>query len=269
MAKKKAKVPAVGQAERAKNKELQTKQLPPVARAERAKNKEIKTKPKVRMPIRPAVDKGTRTGRTRGEYGPNKSTEQDPNDRALIGSDRNRGKKIVRKPKSTGGSSGSSTKDTNKKGSTKGSKPKKNRTPKRKPVTAPPPTQVPTDTIVRTQLKGVPVTVTPFSSNIVEQERDIVYSFLTLSGTELFQYTNSRSIDGMFDNVSIISVLSSRRREYTPNTTIETMAPLIKNVWREGDILYVDVERATKGRRIIMDFYVGSNTSKIGSVDYV
>lgn len=268
MAKKKTKIPAVGQAEQAKNKEI-AKPIPKVAAAERAKNKEIKTKPKVKMPIRPAVDKGTRTGRTRGEYGPNKSTEKDPNDRALIGSDRNRGKKIVRKPKPSGGSN-TTTKNTAKKGSTKGtSKPKKGGgTPKRTPVTAPAPTQVPVDTIVRTQLKGVPVMVTPFSSNITEQQRDILYSFLTLSGTELFQYTNSRSIDGMFDNVSIISVLSSRRREYTPNTIIETMAPLIKNVWREGDILYIDVERATKGRRIVTDFYM-SNISRIGSVEYV
>lgn len=162
---------------------------------------------------------------------------------------------------------GSINKDT--RGSKTVTKKKKKKVPKRKPVTAPAPTVVPSENIVRTQRQGVPVTGTPFSSNITEQQRDILYSFLTMSGTELFQYTNSRSIDGMFDDVSIISVLSSRRKEYTPNTIIETLPPLIRNVWRVGDTMYVEVERATEGRRIVMQFFMGSKISKIGSVDYV
>jgi hypothetical protein len=171
------------------------------------------------------------------------------------------------KPPVTKGGSKHSSKGSHK-GKTK-SKNTKNRNPKNVPVTAPPPTTVDDTKIVRTQRQGVPVTGTPFTSNIIEQEQDILNAFLTLSGTELFQYTNSKTIDGMFDDVSIISVLSSRRKAYSPNTIIETMVPVIKSVTREGDILHVVVERSVKGRVIVMEFYVGSHIVEIGSEEYV
>jgi hypothetical protein len=192
-------------------------------------------------------------------------TSKDKRDRDA----RRAGTPLAPKSKSTSTRGTGPNKSVNSRGSTKNTKKKKKNPVKRKPVTAPAPTPTPTEEIVRTERKGVPVTGTPFSSNIVEQQRDILYSFLAMSGTELFQYTNSRTIDGMFDNVSIISVLSSRRKQYTPNTIIETGIPLIKHVWVEGGILYVEVEGASEGRRVVLEFYKPPKITKVESVDYV
>lgn len=63
------------------------------------------------------------------------------------------------------------------------------------------------------------------------QDRDLLNAFLAMAGVELFQYTNTTTIEGMPSDVAIINVLSSRRADYTPNTMIELYPPWIEYMY--------------------------------------
>lgn len=175
--------------------------------------------------------------------------------------------KPVSKPKKV-------SKKSSKKTSTKLTK-KPKKLPKVTKASPPPPTKVDPTPLIKTKQTGVPVLATSFNSNTIEQERDILNAFLAFSGTELFQYTNEQSIDGMFSDVSVISVLSSRRKDYTPNDIIQIYPPFLRNVYRgtgpDINKLYFDIDGTKAGGTMTVSFFVGtgSSVSTIGSIDYV
>lgn len=139
-------------------------------------------------------------------------------------------------------------------------------------------TPTPTAKLVRTRATGKSVEVRNLTSNeTIYQENEILQSYLALAGVELFQYTNSRTIDGIFDDVSIISVLASRRQEYYTNDIIDIYPAFIRNIYRgsgtDKNRLYVEVDGNYDGEIMTLEFWIVKPPSDIiqviGSVDYV
>jgi hypothetical protein len=93
-----------------------------------------------------------------------------------------------------------------------------------------------------------------------DQSQEILNAYLALAGTELFQYTNSQTIDGMYNDVAIINVLSRRRQAYTPNRLIELAQIYIKHIWVQDGYLCVDVDDPNGvWDQCVLSFTIGSN----------
>lgn len=183
----------------------------------------------------------------------------------------------ISRPTVSGGSGGKKP-TSGKNGGGSGSKTLRRRRPKTPVKTPKPPTPSPPKVnpapLVKTAPTAVPVLSTSFNSNVVEQEQDILSAFLAFSGTELFQYTNQRSVDGMFDDVSIISVLSDRRNGYLPNDIIEIYPQFVKNIYRgtglDSDKLFIELEGLATSGELLLQFFIGGTVvTTIGSAEYV
>lgn len=161
----------------------------------------------------------------------------------------------------------------NKKGKKKSSKAKSKARRKRRRPKPPPPTKVDPAPLVKTKRTGVPTLAMAFSDNTVEQQQNILNAFLSLSGTELFQYTNERSVDGQFNDVSIISVLSDRRKDYSPNDIIDIYPAFVTDVYKgsgpDAGKLFFEIQGETAGGSMTVEFFISSSVGKIGSVDFV
>lgn len=132
--------------------------------------------------------------------------------------------------------------------------------------------------LLRTRKTGQAISIANLVSNdTIYQENEILRSYLALAGVELFQYTNSRTIDGIFNDVSIISVLSSRRKQYTANDIIDIYPAFLRDVWRgtgtNKDKLYIEVDGSYENLTARLEFWVidppEDNVVVIGTVDYV
>jgi hypothetical protein len=98
------------------------------------------------------------------------------------------------------------------------------------------------------------------NSQYDEQKAAILNAYLALAGTELFQYVNSQSIDGAYNDVAIINVLSRRRQEYTPNRLIELAEVFIKYMWVEDGNLCIEIDDdADLWDVCVLSFTVGSD----------
>jgi hypothetical protein len=142
------------------------------------------------------------------------------------------------------------------------------------------------------------------TQNAAEHEADLLAAFLAMAGTELFQYTNAVTVEGMDSDVEIINVLSSRRAEYTPNVIIDLYPPWLNDIyltdkwkpvnpgvtdypltteaerdqaaWKLGedghyDSLTVDLRGSTEMfSGLVVELYIKSNSlsSTIGTDDY-
>lgn len=142
----------------------------------------------------------------------------------------------------------------------------------------PPPPKQDTSRIIKTNKTSTQTLSNSFFDTSVDQNREILNAFLAFSGTELYQYTNLKSIDGKFNDVSIIGVLSSRRKDSRPNDIIDLYPPSIRGMYRgvgvpeEVDKLYIDVDSDSVGS-ITLDFYIEEvaipRIKKMGSANYV
>jgi hypothetical protein len=74
------------------------------------------------------------------------------------------------------------------------------------------------------------------------QEQELLNAYISMAGTELFQYANAQTIDGAFNDVAIINVLSRRRQAYTPNRIIEQAQVYVREMWIENDQLCIEIE---------------------------
>lgn len=74
------------------------------------------------------------------------------------------------------------------------------------------------------------------------QEQELLNAYIAMAGTELFQYTNAQTIDGAYNDVAIINVLSRRRQQYTPNRIIEQAQIYVRQVWIEAGNLCLEID---------------------------
>lgn len=109
-------------------------------------------------------------------------------------------------------------------------------------------------------VKAVTYGAIDLNSQYDEQKAAILNAYLALAGTELFQYVNSQSIDGAYNDVAIINVLSRRRQEYTPNRLIELAEVFIKYMWVEDGNLCIEIDDdADLWDVCVLSFTVGSD----------
>lgn len=96
------------------------------------------------------------------------------------------------------------------------------------------------------------------------QEQELLNAYIAMAGTELFQYINSQTIDGAYNDVAIINVLSRRRQQYTPNRLIELAQVYVKAMWIENGELCIDIEDPdNKWDRCVLSLLVGTSSSII------
>lgn len=162
--------------------------------------------------------------------------------------------KAARDAKKTGPKKATNThtdKFNKKKSKVKPLKPKKKKNPKK-----------PKKDSVKTTptVKAVTYGAIDLNSQYDEQKAAILNAYLSLAGTELFQYVNSQSIDGAYNDVAIINVLSRRRQEYTPNRLIELAEVFIKYMWVEDGNLCIEIDDdADLWDVCVLSFTVGSD----------
>lgn len=95
--------------------------------------------------------------------------------------------------------------------------------------------------------KYVVKTHAPFKFNVVDmsnyddQSNELIEAYLAIAGSELFQFANTQTIDGAYNDVEIINVLSSRRQAYSPNRIIEQNLSVINAIWIEDGNLKIDI----------------------------
>lgn len=93
------------------------------------------------------------------------------------------------------------------------------------------------------------------------QEQELLNAYISMAGTELFQYSNAQTIDGAYNDVVIINVLSSRRRQYTPNRLIELYETYIKSMWVEAGNLCIDIDNSSNlWDQCVLSFSVGTSS---------
>jgi hypothetical protein len=96
------------------------------------------------------------------------------------------------------------------------------------------------------------------------QEQELLNAYIAMAGTELFQYINSQTIDGAYNDVAIINVLSRRRQQYTPNRLIELAQVYVKAMWIENGELCIQIEDPDdKWDRCVLSLLVGTSSSII------
>lgn len=96
---------------------------------------------------------------------------------------------------------------------------------------------------------------TKSTSDPAEQDREILRTYLALAGIELFQHTNSRTIDGKFDDVSIISVLSERRKDLSAQELIELSQSGILSITVDNDDLIIETENSLGSGHLYVEVY--------------
>lgn len=96
------------------------------------------------------------------------------------------------------------------------------------------------------------------------QEQELLNAYIAMAGTELFQYINSQTIDGAYNDVAIINVLSRRRQQYTPNRLIELAQVYVKAMWIENGELCIEIDDPDdKWDRCVLSLLVGTSSSII------
>lgn len=93
------------------------------------------------------------------------------------------------------------------------------------------------------------------TSDPAEQDREMLRTYLALAGIELFQHTNSRTIDGKFDDVSIISILSERRKDLSAQELIELGQSGILSITVDNDDLLVETENSVGSGQLYIEVY--------------
>lgn len=124
----------------------------------------------------------------------------------------------------------------------KGIKPKAKTNPK------PPKNIVKTEPKKTYQVTGV--------STFEDQSGDILDAYLALAGTELFQYVNTSTIDGAYNDVAIINVLSLARQDYLPNRMIDEIASYINRIWISNGRLYLDIVENSGFDVAVLSLYI-------------
>jgi hypothetical protein len=189
-----------------------------------------------RRVVQKPKDTGTRTGRTRDEYPRPKGVDSN-----RLGRTRDeypkKPEKAPKKDKVSATPKKSKARGTvgNK---VKGRQDKAIRKIRRKrPKTNPP---KPAKTTVKTEPSKTTNTVNLLAWD--NQDQELLNAYISMAGTELFQYSNSQTIDGAYNDVAIINVLSRRRQQYTPNRIIEQAQVYVKSMWIENGHLCLDVD---------------------------
>jgi hypothetical protein len=93
------------------------------------------------------------------------------------------------------------------------------------------------------------------TSDPAEQDREMLRTYLALAGIELFQHTNSRTIDGKFDDVSIISIMSERRKDLSAQELIELRQSGILSITVDNDDLLVETDNAIGDGQLYIEVY--------------
>jgi hypothetical protein len=89
--------------------------------------------------------------------------------------------------------------------------------------------------------KPVSYKVTDISTDISSQQEAILDAYRSMAGTELFQYSNARSVDGEYSDVTFFNVLSQMRQINTPNRNIEMALVVVIDMWVEDGYLFVSI----------------------------
>jgi hypothetical protein len=101
-------------------------------------------------------------------------------------------------------------------------------------------------------------------SGFQNQEQELLNAYVAMAGSELFQYTNSQTVDGAYSDVAIINVLSRRRQQYTPNRLIDLAQVYVKAMWIENGNLCVEVDDPDgKWDQCLLSLLVGTSSSII------
>lgn len=139
------------------------------------------------------------------------------------------------------------------------------------------PKKPPAPKLVKTKL-GVPTIGLGNLDIIASQERAMINAFIEFSGSELFQYSNKNSIDGIFSDVSIMNVLSDRRRQYQTNDIINIYPTWLVDVTRdygtgnpnESGSLIIEIDDEIESGEIELLFFINNTlVSEIGSEEYI
>lgn len=100
-----------------------------------------------------------------------------------------------------------------------------------------------------------------------DQSDEMITAYLSIAGVELFQYTNAQTIDGAYNDVAIINVLSRSRQEYTPNRIIEQAEVYVVDVWVNDGRLYFEIEGGTFNEALLTFNVLGDLQALAETVD--
>lgn len=121
-------------------------------------------------------------------------------------------------------------------------------------------------------IKTVPTPKTYNVTNIVaeqDEQQELLNAYLSMAGTEIFQVVNNRTIDGIFNDVSIISILASRRADYSPQDMIEVSQPKIINIEVVGTDLVITTTKDSGANQLLVEFYTNDGPYTITSIEGV